>query len=257
MRHDAPGLGPLAPPFLQVGRPEAATVRVLQPGFPGEAGGVGQTAILVFLQIDALALRQLGHLVDWEDQQLAVFAHHRDVIAGYGTAHRRFDARLAFTRHEDGDRPAGAPTRDELIPLLEGVELAYVCGSARFAESNNRAPGNHPDADRVFARGQIFAESGSVTLDVGDDVFLHQASEIVAMQAAFASGDHAAADAAWQRIRAFSRFLDDQGRAVAICKAALTLLGLPGGEPRRPLPGLSDEEREALRVLFGDAPFVP
>ena len=30
--------------------------------------------------------------------------------------------------------PAGAPTREELIPLLEGVELAYVCGSARFAE---------------------------------------------------------------------------------------------------------------------------
>jgi ferredoxin-NADP reductase len=46
----------------------------------------------------------------------------------------RSGARLAFTRHEDGARPPGAPDRAELTPLLDGAELAYVCGSARFAE---------------------------------------------------------------------------------------------------------------------------
>ncbi len=52
----------------------------------------------------------------------------------YADELRRSGALLAFTRHEDGTRPAGAPTRSELMPLLDGVELAYVCGSARFAE---------------------------------------------------------------------------------------------------------------------------
>jgi ferredoxin-NADP reductase len=45
----------------------------------------------------------------------------------------RAGALLAYTRHENGDRPAGAPTAAELTPLLDGVDLAYVCGSARFA----------------------------------------------------------------------------------------------------------------------------
>ena len=45
----------------------------------------------------------------------------------------RAGALMAYTRHDDGSRPAGAPTVDELVPLLEGVDLAYVCGSARFA----------------------------------------------------------------------------------------------------------------------------
>ncbi len=45
----------------------------------------------------------------------------------------RGGATLAFTREATADRPAGAPTAAELTPLLEGVELAYVCGSARFA----------------------------------------------------------------------------------------------------------------------------
>jgi ferredoxin-NADP reductase len=45
----------------------------------------------------------------------------------------RAGALLAYTRHGTADRPAGAPTAAELEPLLEGVDLAYVCGSARFA----------------------------------------------------------------------------------------------------------------------------
>lgn len=45
----------------------------------------------------------------------------------------RAGAHLAYTRVPTDARPAGAPTRAEVEPLLTGVELAYVCGSARFA----------------------------------------------------------------------------------------------------------------------------
>jgi dihydrodipicolinate synthase/N-acetylneuraminate lyase len=80
--------------------------------------------------------------------------------------------------------------------------------------------------------------------------------EIVGLWAAFAAGDQAAAQATWQYVQRFGPFLEDQGKAVAACKAALTLLGLPGGEPRRPLPGLSDEERDKLRQMIGNTPIV-
>ncbi len=46
----------------------------------------------------------------------------------------RTGATLAYTRHDSDTRPAGSPTRDEIEPLLDGLDLAYVCGSARFAE---------------------------------------------------------------------------------------------------------------------------
>jgi len=40
---------------------------------------------------------------------------------------------MAYTRVDIGTRPAGAPTADEVAPLLEGLERFYVCGSPRFA----------------------------------------------------------------------------------------------------------------------------
>jgi ferredoxin-NADP reductase len=46
----------------------------------------------------------------------------------------RAGATIALTREAMSDRPAGAPTAEEIAPLLDGVELAYVCGSARFAD---------------------------------------------------------------------------------------------------------------------------
>ena len=47
---------------------------------------------------------------------------------------RQAQATIAFTRHGDGHRPAGPPSRQEVLPLLDSVELFYVCGSPRFAE---------------------------------------------------------------------------------------------------------------------------
>ena len=43
-------------------------------------------------------------------------------------------ARIAYTRHDTDTRAAGPPTAEELTPLLAGRELAYVCGSSRFAQ---------------------------------------------------------------------------------------------------------------------------
>jgi ferredoxin-NADP reductase len=40
---------------------------------------------------------------------------------------------VAYTRVDTDTRAAGAPTAEELRPLLEGRQLGYVCGSARFA----------------------------------------------------------------------------------------------------------------------------
>jgi ferredoxin-NADP reductase len=90
---------------------------------------VGGTGVVPAVAMSRTA-RRLGRA-----DRLTILAVSRspDVLP-YADELRRFDARLTFTRHEDGRRPAGAPTREELIPLLEGVELAYVCGSARFAE---------------------------------------------------------------------------------------------------------------------------
>jgi ferredoxin-NADP reductase len=51
----------------------------------------------------------------------------------YAAELARAGALLAYTRHDTETRPAGAPTAAELTPLLDGVDLAYVCGSARFA----------------------------------------------------------------------------------------------------------------------------
>jgi ferredoxin-NADP reductase len=43
-------------------------------------------------------------------------------------------AKIAYTRYETDVRAAGPPTAEELSPLLPGIELAYVCGSSRFAQ---------------------------------------------------------------------------------------------------------------------------
>ena len=51
----------------------------------------------------------------------------------YNDELKKFGATMTYTRHDTGLRPPGPPTADELAPLLEGIKLAYVCGSSRFA----------------------------------------------------------------------------------------------------------------------------
>ena len=64
----------------------------------------------------------------------------------------RFGATTAWTRTTTDARPAGPFTVDELTPLLAGVEVGYVCGSARFASYGEEllaAAGLDPAAIRV------------------------------------------------------------------------------------------------------------
>jgi ferredoxin-NADP reductase len=61
-------------------------------------------------------------------------------------------AAIAFTRHPTSARPPGAPTQGEIAPLLVGIDLAYVCGSSRFAEFAENLlieSGLNPEAIRV------------------------------------------------------------------------------------------------------------
>ena len=61
-------------------------------------------------------------------------------------------ATLAWTRQNVPGRRAGAPTEEELSPLLAGVGVAFVCGSARFAayaETLLQDCGVAPEAIRV------------------------------------------------------------------------------------------------------------
>lgn len=64
--------------------------------------------------------------------RIAAVAREHDDLP-YAAELERHGATLAFTRAPSGERSPGALTVEELRPLLAGVELGYVCGSARFA----------------------------------------------------------------------------------------------------------------------------
>ena len=61
-------------------------------------------------------------------------------------------ATIAWTRENVPGRRAGAPTAEEISSMLDGVEVAFVCGSARFAsyaETLLQECGLAPEAIRV------------------------------------------------------------------------------------------------------------
>jgi len=70
-------------------------------------------------------------------------------------------------------------------------EHLYVIerGSAQFAESNVRDPGGQTDDLREFNNGTIFAESGSVTLYVGDSIAFDPNADILAANGINIFGD--------------------------------------------------------------------
>ena len=78
----------------------SVSVRVLSPSFQVSPSfdentlRSAQAAVAVALQDHARAARHLRHLVEREDQQLAVVADHRDVVAVGGHAEQRLLARL-------------------------------------------------------------------------------------------------------------------------------------------------------------------
>jgi ferredoxin-NADP reductase len=89
---------------------------------------VGGTGVVPAVSMVRTA-RRLGHP---ELLKVAAVARSPEMLP-YADELGRAGALLAFTRHGSDERPAGPVTAGEVTPLLTGVELAYVCGSARFA----------------------------------------------------------------------------------------------------------------------------
>ena len=76
------------------------------------------------------AARRAGH-----PERLRVVAVGRSADElPYADELARAGATIAYTRSGSGIRAAGPLTAEELTPLLAGRELAYVCGSSRFAQ---------------------------------------------------------------------------------------------------------------------------
>ncbi|HEX5090531.1 MAG TPA: FAD-binding oxidoreductase [Nocardioides sp.] len=88
-------------------------------------GGTGVVPAISMLR----TARRLGR----EDLLTVVAVARSPDLLPYRAELARAGARVAYTRVDTDARPAGAPTVDEVRPLLEGRELGYVCGSARFA----------------------------------------------------------------------------------------------------------------------------
>ena len=80
-----------------------------------------------------------------------------------------------------------SPDIDEDLYLIKN-------GSVRFAEDDSTVPGNDPDALRSIPNGMVFAEVGNVRLQVGDDVFTHQNTRILANGTIDIFGDWSNAD---------------------------------------------------------------
>src|ERR671910_535066 len=115
LRREPAGLGAVGDPVPQV----------LLGDRPGASGGVppgqafleledlrvGNAAVLVALKAHALAARHFGHLLDGEDQELAVLADDRNVVAlGLGADDRlmgRVESEHALAFAGVGDRLVG------------------------------------------------------------------------------------------------------------------------------------------------------
>jgi ferredoxin-NADP reductase len=107
-------------------------------------GGTGVVPAVAMIR----AARQLGrsHLL-----RVVAVARTPDELP-YRDELARAGATIAYTRHPTSARAPGPPTRAEVASFLGDVELAYVCGSARFAEFAETVlieSGMRPDAIRV------------------------------------------------------------------------------------------------------------
>jgi len=76
--------------------------------------------------------------------------------------------------------------------------------------------------------------------------------QMVEVYNASVEGRHEDARELHMKVQALNRFLEYDPGYVAPCKEALTLLGLPAGPVRRPLPDLTTEERAGVRQALVD-----
>jgi ferredoxin-NADP reductase len=107
-------------------------------------GGTGVVPAVSMLR----AARQLGRADLVRVMAVARGPHelpYAEELAGAG-------ATIVYTRHETDTRPPGPPSAAEVTAFLADAQLAYVCGSSRFAgfaETLLVESGMSPDAIRV------------------------------------------------------------------------------------------------------------
>jgi ferredoxin-NADP reductase len=83
--------------------------------------------------VPVVAMTRAARRLDRTDRLHVVAVGRSPLDLPYADELTRAGATLAWTRHEDGVRPAGPPAVAELAPLVVGTEVAFVCGSPRFA----------------------------------------------------------------------------------------------------------------------------
>jgi 4-hydroxy-tetrahydrodipicolinate synthase len=71
--------------------------------------------------------------------------------------------------------------------------------------------------------------------------------QMVDIYEAMVRGDHEQASDIQKKIHVVNRFFEYDPGYVAPCKEALTMLGMPVGKPREPLPLLTEDEKRRLR----------
>ncbi|GAB3043216.1 hypothetical protein GCM10027052_26710 [Parafrigoribacterium mesophilum] len=104
-------------------------------------------------------------------------------------------------------------------------------GTANFAEDDTTAPANDADHPRVIPNGTVLAETGSVELRVGDDITLHQNSQILADRSIDIRGDFGNADTGGTIVAPTDEYGTSmilRGRIIADC---VVTPGGPGDEP--------------------------
>ena len=102
--------------------------------------------------VPAVAMTRAARHLDRADLLRVVAVARNPEELPYAEELARAGATIALTRHPTSARPPGPPTREEIAPLLAGAEVAYVCGSSRFAEFASTLlieSGLSPDAIRV------------------------------------------------------------------------------------------------------------
>jgi ferredoxin-NADP reductase len=84
--------------------------------------------------VPAVAMTRAARRLGREDLLRVVAVGRSPEELPYAGELAQAGARIAFTRHPTSARSPGPPTRAEVTPLLVDTELAYVCGSSRFAQ---------------------------------------------------------------------------------------------------------------------------
>jgi len=166
--------------------------------------------------------------------QEALLAHYRAIV-------RR--GRLPIVPHNAPTHLGNDLTPATLATLAEEPEIAALA-------QDGRDPVALTETHRLVGGRAAVLAGDANAVDLAGGAGLVSALAGILPRATTEAYRAAADPARWEALRPLRALLADEGRAVAVAKAALTILRLPGGTPRAPMPGLADAERVALAALL-------